>query len=71
MIFMFCNICKINYFNKDDRVQLNNHMFNIYDVNIKSKQSTNQKRYINWMKHAILHVITIRESSSKREYVIV
>ena len=44
-------------------------MFNIHDIDIKSNQTINKKRYINWMKHAILHVIIIRESSSKREYV--
>ena len=44
-------------------------MFNIYNIDIKSNQTMNRKRYINRMKHAILHVIIIRESSSKREYV--
>ena len=71
MFFMSCNICKQNYFNNDDRVRLNNHMMIIHEIDIKFSQFMNQKRYINWMKHAILHVITIRESSSKREYVII
>ena len=71
MTSLFCNICKKNYVNNDDRVRLNNHMFNIHSVDIKSNQTMNRKRYINWMKHAVLHVIIIRESSSKREYVII
>ena len=71
MTSLFCNMCKKSYVNNDDRVRLNNHMFNIHDVDIKSNQTMNRKRYINWMKHAALHVVTIRESSSKREYVII
>ena len=71
MISMFCNICKESYINNDDRTRLNNHMWKMHDIDTTSKQSMNQKRYINWMKHATLHVITIRESSSKREYVII
>ena len=71
MILMFYNICKESYINNDDRARLDNHMSKVHDIDTKSKQSIDQKRYINWMKHAILHVITIRESSSKREYVII
>ena len=70
MTSLFCNICKKSYFNNDDRVRLNNHMFNIHNVDIKSNQTMNRKRYINWMKHATLHVVTIRDFSSEREYVI-
>ena len=69
MTFMFCNICKKSYINNDDRTRLNNHMQKVHDIDTKSKQSIDQKRYINWMKHAILHVVTIRESSPEREYV--
>ena len=46
-------------------------MFNIYNIDIKSNQTMNKKWYINWIKHAILHVIIIRESLSKREYIII
>ena len=69
MISMSCNICKKSYINNDDRTRLNNHMREMHDIDTTSRQSMNQKRYINWMKHATLHVITIRESSPKREYV--
>ena len=69
MLFMSCNICKQSYFNNNDRARLNNHMMIIYEIDIKFSQFMNQKRYINWMKHAILHVVIIRESSSEREYV--
>ena len=69
MSLMSCNICKQNYFNNDDRARLNNHMMIIHEIDIKFSQFMNQKRYINWMKHAILHVVIIRESSSEREYV--
>ena len=71
MFFMSCNICKQNYFNNDNRVRLNNYIIIIHEIDIKFDQFMNQKRYINWMKHAILHVIIIRESLSKREYVII
>ena len=47
MISLFCNICKKSYFNNDDRVRLNNYMFNIHDVDIKSNQTMNKKQYIN------------------------
>ena len=70
MSFMSCNICKQSYLNNDDRARLDNHMMIIHEVNIKFSQFMNQKRYINWMKHAVLHVVTIRDFSSEREYVI-
>ena len=47
MIFMSCNICKFNYINHDDLLYLNNHMFDIHDVKIRSQQFMNRKRYIN------------------------
>ena len=47
MTSLFCNICKKNYFNNDDRTRLNNYIFNIHNVDIKSNQTMNRKRYIN------------------------
>ena len=47
MISMLCNICKINYINHDDLSYLNNHMFDIHSVKIRSQQFINRKRYIN------------------------
>ena len=47
IIFMSCNICKINYINHDDLLYLNNHMFDIHNVKIRSQQFINRKRYIN------------------------
>ena len=47
MISMSCNICKISYINHDDLLYLNNHMFDIHNVKIRSQQFINRKRYIN------------------------
>ena len=47
MTSLFYNICKKNYINNNDRVRLNNYMFNIYDIDIKSNQTINKKQYIN------------------------
>ena len=47
MTSLFCNSCKKNYVNNDDRVRLNNYMFNIHNVDIKSNQTMNRKQYIN------------------------
>ena len=46
-------------------------MLNIYDIDIKSFEIIKRKRYINWIKHAILHVNIIRDSFSKHEYIII
>ena len=37
MIFMLYNICKINYINHDDLLYLNNHIFDIHNVKIRSQ----------------------------------
>ena len=47
MISLFCNMCKKNYVDNNDRVRLNNHIFNIDNVDFKSNQTLNKKRYIN------------------------
>ena len=47
MIFILCNICKISYINHDNLSYLSNHMFDIHDVEIRSQQFMNRKRYIN------------------------
>ena len=44
---LFCNFCKINFVNNDDKVKLNNHMLNIYDIDIKLLEIIKRKRYIN------------------------
>ena len=46
-------------------------MINIYDINIKLLEIIKRKQCINWIKYTILHVIIIRDSFLKREYIIV
>ena len=71
IILLFCNFCKTSFVNDDDKTKLNNHMLNIHDIDIKLFEIMKRKQYINWIKHTILHVITIRDSFSKREYIII
>lgn len=60
----FCNICQINYPN--DYTSLDNHMFDIHQIDIRASTSKKHKRYINWMEHAALNVFEI--NSSINEY---
>ena len=71
MISLFCNFCKTSFVNNNNKIKLDNYMFNIHNIDIKLFEIMKRKRYINWMKYAILHVITIRDSFSKREYIII
>ena len=63
-----CNMCKESYVNNGGRARLDNHMFNIHGVDIKSNQAMDRKRYTNWMEHAALHVVTIRGPPPERGY---
>ena len=47
MIFILCTIYKVNYINHENFNRLNNYMFNIHVIKIRSTQIINQKRYIN------------------------
>ena len=71
MISLFCNFYKTSFVNDDDKIKLNNYMLIIHDIDIKLFEFMKRKQYINWMKHAILHVIIIRDSFLKREYIII
>ena len=57
-----CNICQINYL--DDYRDLDNHMFDIYQIDINSNASMKRKRYVNWIKHATLNVYEIKTFSN-------
>ena len=47
MSFISCNIFKIYYIQHDNLLYLNNHMFDVHEVKIRSQQFINRKRYIN------------------------
>ena len=62
MSLYFCNICQINYL--DDYRDLDNHMYDIHQIDINSNAFIKRKRYVNWIKHAVLNVYEIKVSSN-------
>ena len=57
-----CNICQVSY--PDDYRGLDNHMFDIHQIDINSNASMERKRYVNWMEHAALNVYEIKAPSN-------
>ena len=47
IILLFCNFCKINFVNDDDKIKLNNYILNIHNIDIKSFEIMKRKQYIN------------------------
>ena len=57
-----CNICAVSYF--EDYTGLDNYMFDVHQIDIRSNTSKEHKRYVNWMEHAALNVYEIKTSSN-------
>ena len=62
MSFYFCNICQVSYL--DDYRDLDNHIFDIYQIDVNFSISMKRKRYDNSMKHATLNVYEIKSLSN-------
>ena len=58
MLFYSCNICQVNY--SEDYRGLDNHMFDIHQIDINSNAVMERKRYVNWMEHVVLNVYEIK-----------
>ena len=53
-----CNICQFTY--QDDYKGLDNHMFDMHQIDIRAPTSLATKSYKNWMEHAALNVYRIK-----------
>ena len=62
MSLYFCNICQVNYL--DDYRGLDNHIFDIHQIDINSNTSMKRKRYFNWIEHATLNIYEIKTLSN-------
>ena len=60
-----CSICCMAFTNIDE---IDQHMFNFHAIDTKSPTSIGQKRYANYLEHAALHIVTIKEPAPGRGY---
>ena len=60
-----CNLCRIAFTNIDE---IDHHMLSFHAIDTKSPTSLGYKRYANWLEHAALHIVTIKEPEPSRGY---